>query len=200
MASRERKRAQRQKRKRRASERREAAATTATPSASANGDGSEDFATRMATRAEARNEAARAELEPLAEDDRPTVVTVGAIIAVAIAVASVIGYAAGVEVTTIGSDGIEQGEDEAPIASVLAVVALMGVTAWGMWRARYWAVLGFQALLVIALVGAALALVQTTDWLQAVWLTLLIAGAGAMFYLMIKAMARIQMPQRVPRD
>ena len=37
-----------------------------------------------------------------------------------------------------------------------------------MWRARYWAVLGFQALLVIVLVAASLGLVQATDGLQAI--------------------------------
>ena len=101
--------------------------------------------------------------------------------------------------TKIGSDGIEQGEDEAPLISVIAVVVLMGVMAWGMWRARYWAVLGFQALLVIVLVAASLGLVQATEWLQAVGTTVLIVGAGALFYFMIKAMARIQMPERAGR-
>jgi threonine/homoserine/homoserine lactone efflux protein len=69
-----------------------------------------------------------------------------------------------------------------------------------MWRARYWAVLGFQALLVIVLVAASLGLLQATEWLQAVGTTLLIVGAGALFYFMIKAMARIQMPERRPSE
>ena len=50
-------------------------------------------------------------------------VTVGAVISALIAISSVVGYAAGVEVTRIGSDGIEQGEQPAPILSVIAVVA-----------------------------------------------------------------------------
>ena len=41
---------------------------------------------------------------------------------------------------------------------MIAVVALMGTMAYGMWRARYWAVLGFQALLVIVLIAASLGL------------------------------------------
>ena len=146
----------------------------------------------MAARSEARNEAARAALEPLAPGERPAVVTIGAVISAVIAISTIVGYAAGVEVTRIGSDGIEQGEDQAPILSVIAVVALMGTMAWGMWRARYWAVLGFQALLVAASLG----LVQATEWPQAVGTTALIAGAGALFYFMVKAMARIQMPRR----
>ena len=137
---------------------------------------------------------------PLREDERPTVVTIGAVVSALIAVSAIVGYVAGVEVTKVGSDGIEQGEERAPLFSVIVVVALMGTMAWGMWRARYWAVLGFQALLVLVLVAASLGLVQATEVAQAIGTTLLIAGAGAMFYFMIKAMARIQMPERVPRD
>ncbi len=156
--------------------------------------------TQLAARSEAKNEAAREALEPLAEGERPTVVTIGAVISALIAVSAVIGYLAGVEVTQIDRNGIQAGEDEAPLASVLAVVVLMGVMAWGMWNARYWAVLGFQALLALVMVGSALALVQTTDWLRAGWLVLLLAGAGTMFFFMVKAMARIQMPERRPSD
>jgi hydrogenase-4 membrane subunit HyfE len=83
---------------------------------------------------------------------------------------------------------------------VLAAVGLMGTMAYGLWRARYWAVLGFQALLVIVLVAASLGLVQATEATQAIGTTALIVGAGAMFFFMIKAMARIQMPHRLPRD
>ena len=171
-----------------------------TAEATADGNGSGDPVGRMAERSEARNQAAREALEPLAANERPTVVTIGAVVSSAIAVSSVIGWLAEVEVTQFGSDGIQQGEGRAPLLSVISVVVLMTIMAWGMWRARYWAVLGFQALLAIVLVGASLALIQTTDWLQATWLTLLIAGAGAMFWFMVKAMARIQMPERPPRD
>lgn len=181
MASRERKRAERRKRKDRASER--ASAQT-------------DRRQQMAARTEAKNQAAREALEPLAPGDRPTVVTVGAVISVVIAISSIVGYVAGVEVTKFDSRGIPQRGDEAPIVSVLSVVVLMGVMAWGMWRARYWAVLGFQALLALVLVGSSLALVQATDWLRAAFLVVVIGGAGVLFFLMVKALARIQMPER----
>ena len=154
----------------------------------------------MAARTEARNRAAREALEPLAPEERPTVVTIGAVVSVLIAVSAIVGYVAGVEVTQFGSDGIEQGEDQAPLLSIVAVVGLMGTMAWGMWKARYWAVLGFQALLVIVLVAASLGLIQATEWPQALGTTLLIAGAGSMFYFLVKALARIQMPQREPRE
>jgi hypothetical protein len=181
VASRERKRAERRKRKERGAER----AVTQT-----------DRRAELAARTEAKNQAAREALEPLEPGDRPTVVTVGAVISALIAISSIVGYLAGVEVTKFGSDGFEQGQDKAPLLSVVSVVVLMGIMAWGMWRARYWAVLGFQALLALVLVGSSLALVQVTDWLRAGFLVALIAGAGALFFLMVKALARIQMPER----
>jgi hypothetical protein len=180
-SSRERKRAERHKRKDRNAARR--AEQTAKRE-------------RMAARTEAKNAAVREQLEPLDEGERPLVVTIGAIVSALIAVSTVVGWLAGVEVRKFGSDGIQQGEGEAPLLSVIAVVALMGTMAYGMWRARYWAVLGFQALLVLLLVAASLGLVQATSIGQAIGTTLLIAGAGTLFWFMIKAMARIQMPQR----
>jgi ABC-type multidrug transport system fused ATPase/permease subunit len=181
MASRERTRVERLKRKQRSAERR-----------------AEQSQRReaMAARTEAKNEAAREALEPLTEGDRPTVVTVGAVISGLIAVAVVIGWAAGVEVTKFGSDGIQQGEGHAPVLSVIASAGLMGTMAYGMWRARYWAVLGFQAILVLTLLSTSLGLLQATKWTYAIGTTLLMVGAGTMFYFMIKAMARIQMPER----
>jgi hypothetical protein len=181
MPSRERKRADRQKRKERSAERRAVQA---------------DRMAELAERSEARNEAAREQLEPLEEGERPRVVTIGAIVSALIAVSSIIGWAAGIEVERFSSEGVAQGEGEAPLASVLVVVALMGTMAWGMWKARYWAVLGFQALLAIVLIVCSLWLVQATEVLEAIVAVVLIAGAGAMFYFMIKAMARIQMPER----
>jgi hypothetical protein len=181
MADRERKRADRQKRKQRSSERQASYA---------------EKRKAMAARTEAKNEAARAELEPLDEGERPTVVTVGAVISALIALSAIVGYAAGVEVTRVGSDGIEQGEHSAPLLTVIVAVGLMGTMAYGMWRARYWAVLGFQALLVIVLIAASLGLLQATKWTEAVGTTVLLAGAGTLFFFMIKAMARIQMPER----
>jgi hypothetical protein len=181
MADRERKRAERRKRKERSTER------------SADQAASRET---MAERSEARNEEAREALEPLAVGERPTVVTVGAVLSALIAISALVGYAAGIKVTRIGSDGISQGEHTAPLLSVIAAVGLMGTMAYGMWKARYWAVLGFQALLVILLIAASLGLVQATKWTEAVGTTALIVAASALFYFMIKAMARIQMPQR----
>ena len=114
---------------------------------------------------EATNEAAREALEPLAAGERPTVVTIGAVISALIALSTIVGYARrGRGDARSAATGSSRARSEAPLLSVIAVVALMGTMAWGMWKARYWAVLGFQALLVIVLVAASLGLVQATAW------------------------------------
>lgn len=138
-------------------------------------------------RAEQRNREAREALDPLAEGERPTVVTVGAVIAALIALSIVVGYLSGAEV-----DG-----EKPPLPQVLAPALLMGMMAWGMWHARYWAVLGFQLLLVLVLFSAFFGLALFSADVPQILATLaLLAGAGILFYFMVKAMARIQMPQR----
>jgi hypothetical protein len=142
-------------------------------------------------KAEQRNQAAREALVPLADGERPTVVTVGAIVAALIAVSIVGGYLAGVEV-----DG------ETPkLPQIVAPALIMGVMAWGMWRARYWAVLGFQLILVFLIFSAVFGLaVQASSLAQFAATLGLLAVSGTFFFFMVKAMARIQMPERGPRN
>ena len=138
-------------------------------------------------RAEERNQEARESLEPLAEGERPRVVTIGAVLAGLIAVSILAGYIAGVEV-----EG-----DKPRLAQVLAPALIMGMMAWGMWRARYWAVLGFQLLLVFLIFSAVFGLAVQASSLAEIAATLgLLAVSGSLFYFMVKAMARIQMPSR----
>jgi hypothetical protein len=147
--------------------------------------------TRGYARAERRNEEAREALEPLAEGERPTVVTIGAIVAALIALSILGGYLAGVKVN-----------GEVPkLPQVLAPAMIMGIMAWGMWRARYWAVLGFQLILVFLIFSAFFGLVVGASSVGQIAGTLgLLIVAGAFFYFMVKAMARIQMPTRAPRE
>ncbi len=141
-------------------------------------------------RAEERNQEAREALKPLAEGERPLVVTIGAAVSALIALSVVVSYLAGAEV-----DG-----ERPPLAQVLAPALLMGIMAWGMWRARYWAVLGFQLLLVLLILSAILGLTLQAASVGAIATTLgLLAVSGTFFYFMVKAMARIQMPTREPR-
>lgn len=138
-------------------------------------------------RAEERSQEVRENLEPLAEGERPLVVTIGAVVAALIAISILAGYLAGVEV-----EG-----DKPRLAQVLAPALIMGVMAWGMWRARYWAVLGFQLLLVFLIFSAVFGLaVQASSVGEFAATFGLLAVSGTFFYFMVKAMARIQMPTR----
>lgn len=152
---------------------------------------SADPMARGYARAEQRNREAREALVPLADGERPTVVTIGAVLAGLVALSVVLGYALGVEV-----DG-----ERPRLAQVLAPAAIMGTMAWGMWRARYWAVLGFQVVLVFLIFGAFFGLVVEASTPAQFAATLgLLSVAGTLFFFMVKAMARIQMPQRAPRE
>ncbi len=138
-------------------------------------------------RAEERNQAAREALEPLEEGERPLVVTIGAVISALIVLSIVIGYLAGTEVN---------GEKPA-FVQVLAPSLLLGLMAYGMWRARYWAVLGFQLILVFLIFSAVYGLALQAATVGQILATLgLLAATGTFFYFMVKAMARIQMPTR----
>jgi len=138
-------------------------------------------------KAEQRNREAREALEPLAEGERPLVVTIGAVIAALVALSIVIGYLAGTEVNG----------EKPRFVQVLAPTLIMGVMAWGMWRARYWAVLGFQLILVLLIFSAVTGLlIGATSVAQVLGTVALLAAVGALFYFMVKAMARIQMPTR----
>jgi cellobiose-specific phosphotransferase system component IIC len=140
-------------------------------------------------KAEVRNQAAREALAPLAEGERPAVVTFGAILAALIALSIVVTYAAGVKVN--GSTP--------HFTAVAAPVGVLGVMAWGMWRSRYWAVLGFQVILVFLIFTAVYGLlVEATSVTEFAVTIGLLAVSGTLFWLMVKAMARIQMPERVP--
>ncbi|MBN1527708.1 MAG: hypothetical protein JW895_01510 [Thermoleophilaceae bacterium] len=136
-------------------------------------------------RSRRKNEEARAALAPLAPGERPTAVTVAFVVAVLLAIANVVALVADYD----SGDGQKTG------TTIVGTVILVLVAA-GMWRARYWAVLGMQTLLALALVIASLWLL-TANNLAAVLLSLtVLAVAGTLFWFLVKAMARIQMPQR----
>ena len=190
--SRERKRAERRKRKRRSVDRVVSppdgdraggnAGTTATA-------GEESFSERMARRSEERNAAARARLQPLDRGERPTAVTVAAVVSVLLAIAITVQAA-------LAAAGIDAAGTDTDPAPLFLFALILWVMTYGLWRARYWAVLGFQTLLLLMLLASALGLVLVSTVLQAVGTTALILGSGALFYFLIRAMARIQMPSR----
>ena len=110
--------------------------------------------------------------------------TVGAVLA---GVATVANLAA----LAIGWDG-----DAGRIANAALGGVLLGAITVGMWRARYWAVLGMQALLAITAILSSLALMVAANVWAVLLALALIASSGTLFWFLVKAMARIQMPER----
>jgi len=136
-----------------------------------------------------KNDVAREQLVPLEEGERPVAVTIAALISLAIAVSNIVLLLIGIEV---------KGQ-EPTVFGTLSFAAIMLLAAYGLWRSRYWAVLGFQALLAIVLLltGVSLAVVESI-WGALIELAIL-AATGTLFWFMVKAIARIQMPERRPR-
>jgi hypothetical protein len=136
-----------------------------------------------------KDEEARRALKPLAPGERPTAVTVGATAAAGLAAANLIAV-------ILGWDGGTDADAGQALAGSLLVTAVVCVVAVGMWRAKYWAVLGMQTLLAITIVICSLALVTATSVVAALILVVMLAAAGTLFWFLVKAMARIQMPER----
>jgi hypothetical protein len=142
--------------------------------------------TARPSRSEAKNEVARAQLEPLEAGERPGAVTVGAVVATVLAIGNVVLYIAGVKV----------GGQKPTVQGIAGPTLIMAVCGYGMWRARYWAVLGMEALLGLVIVIFGL-LLATAENLKAVAVAVAVMVlAGILFWKLIRAMARIQMPQR----
>ena len=208
MSSRDRKRADRRKRKERSASRPADPSTSGggtdaqppPPTPGAGEDSVMDLAAeaeaRGVSRSELRNERAREELEPLDRGERPLVVTIGAVISLLIAASIIIAWLAGVEVQ-VGNTDINERPSAFQVFPPAILFTVMGV---GMLGARYWAVLGFQAIMAIIMIGAFLTLIAATSIFQALSTLIVLLGAGALFWFTIKALARIQMPEPGGRD
>ncbi len=97
-------------------------------------------------------------------------------------------------VVAVFSSAEINGDEPSPFPLAVFGAALW-LMAWGMWKARYWAVLGFQMLLVLFLIAGTAGIIAAETWVQAAATLLIVGGAAALFYFMIRAMARIQMPE-----
>jgi hypothetical protein len=136
-------------------------------------------------RSRAKDDAARAALKPLDPGERPTAVTVGAVVAAIAAVANLVAL-------IVGYDA-DEGQKT---ASTVLGTGILTVVAVGMWRARYWAVLGMQTLLALTIIIGSLALLTAVNVQAAVLMVVIVGSSGTLFWFLVKAMARIQMPPR----
>ncbi|MDP9346775.1 MAG: hypothetical protein M3P44_13880, partial [Actinomycetota bacterium] len=114
------------------------------------------------------------------------VLVISAAIAALLGVGNAAAYAAGVEVQGRKPD----------LVGVLLLTILMLSAAWGMWNKRYWAVLGFEALLGITIAFAALALLVASNVAALALCLAILFGGGYLFYRLVRVMARLQTPRR----
>jgi hypothetical protein len=134
-----------------------------------------------------RDAAVRATLEPLAPGERPWPIVVGAILAALAGGVQLVLFLAGVK--------LKVAETHAAAGSTIVFAVVMFVCAIGMWMLRYWAILGFMALLAIAVTNFALALLKVSNVLG---LAIAVGGIvipGFLFFKLIRVLSRIQMPK-----
>jgi hypothetical protein len=136
---------------------------------------------------EERNAAVRAALRPLAPGERPRAITIGAVLALLSGGVQLVLFIFGVRLHVAGT--------HAKAGSTIVFGLMMFICAAGMWRLRYWAVLGFMAILGITVLYFALALVKASSLLG---LAIAVVGMGLggwLFYKLVRALSRIQMPE-----
>ncbi len=146
-------------------------------------------AERAPSRSEQKNAAVRAGLEPLRPGERPTPVTIAAVLALVLAVANFAATAA---------TGDLSGEGNRLTFTVLSTAVLL-VCGIGMWRRSYLAVLGFEIVLGLQLsfLGLALLVGAFEGWQLPGALAVFI-GLATLFWKLVRPMARLQMPDARP--
>jgi len=129
-------------------------------------------------------------LEPLGAGERPTPLLI------AVAVCAIL--AAGVIVGALTVHDLARHGGSLPGALFLTV--LLAALAQGMYRRRYWAVLGFEALLAFQIIVTSLALVVASTLAAAAGCLLAIGLGGWLFWKLVRVMGRIQASERREHD
>ncbi len=133
-----------------------------------------------------RDELARTALQPLGENERPPALLVAVTVAALLALGVVIG--------ALSIHGLDRHGGSLPGGVFLACV--LTLLAWAMYRRRYWAVLGFEALLAFQIIVTSLALVvASTIKAAAICLAAIVLG-GWLFWKLVRVMGRIQAQDR----
>jgi hypothetical protein len=125
-------------------------------------------------------------LEPLGEDERPPALLAAVAVCGLLALAVIIGAATVHDLSRHGGS--------LPGAVFLALV--LALLAFGMYEKRYWAVLGFEALLAFQILVTSLALVVASTIAAAAACLLSIGLGGWLFWKLVRVMGRIQAGER----
>ena len=150
------------------------------------GSGGERGAGRGSRDRAGAEELARAALRPLGAEEQPR--------ALMIAVAVSLALAAGVLIGALTVHDLARRGGSLPGALFLAGVLCL--LAQGMYRHRYWAVLGFEAFLAFQVLVTSLALVVASTIIAACACTLSVGLGGWLFWKLISVMGRIQASER----
>jgi hypothetical protein len=138
------------------------------------------------SRTQIRDERAHAALAPLSEGERPPALLAAAAVAGLLAVAVAIG--------TLTIHDLRRHGGSVPGGLFLAGVS--AALAVGMYRRRYWAVLGFEALLAFQIIVASLALVVASTLLAAAACLVSVVLGGLLFWKLVRVMGRLQAGER----
>jgi hypothetical protein len=125
-------------------------------------------------------------LQPLGEDERPRPLLV------AVAVAAVLAVGVCISVATVHDLARHGGS----LPGGLFLAGVLFLLAWGMYQRRYWAVLGFEALLAFQIIVTSLALIVAETLLAAGLCVISICLAGWLFWKLVRVMGRIQAGER----
>jgi hypothetical protein len=129
---------------------------------------------------------ASAGLQPLGVHERPRALLAAIVVAAVLALAVLAGVLTVHDLSRHGGS--------LPGGIFLAGVLLL--LAAGMYRRRYWAVLGFEAFLAFQIIVTSLALVVAETLLAAGLCVLSIGLAGWLFWKLVRVMGRIQAGDR----
>jgi hypothetical protein len=135
-----------------------------------------------------REQLARAALRPLGPDERPPALIAAIVVCLLLAVGVLAGAASIHDLSRHGGS--------LPGAALLAVV--LALLALGMYRRRYWAVLGFEALLAFQIIVTSLALVVASTIVAAVVCLFSVGLGGWLFWKLVRVMGRVQAGERGP--
>lgn len=119
---------------------------------------------------------------PLREGERPPTLIAAIVVCALVALAVLIGVLTDRHLSEHGGS--------VPGGTFIAIV--LALLALNMYRRRYWAVVGFQALLAFQIVVTCLLLLLVSNLLVILACLLALALGGALFWKLVRIMGRIQ--------